>query len=215
LEKKNLDMPTLLEQEGTFTNLNKKVVPTNAALKYNGYTLNDVANALLNKDVEYTIEYTKKFPLNKGFKNLEFDDLPNKFLNSGFEDRGYLLNSFNVIYENEIKFPQIEDTNLEENEIFIYRKNPLNQVNEFTSVSKEFKENLEDGIFFSKEQFLNLNLEKNSKVQVATKNATLILNIYLDNQLAGNIPYVSTFLKNENKNLFLENRYEIATIKKV
>ena len=213
--KKNLDMPTLLEQEGTFTNLNKKVVPTNAALKYNGYTLNDVANALLNKDVEYTIEYTKKFPLNKGFKNLEFDDLPNKFLNSGLEDRGYLLNSFNVTFENEIKFPQIEDTNLEENEIFIYRKNPLNQVNEFTSVSKEFKENLEDGIFFSKEQFLNLNLEKNSKVQVATKNATLILNIYLDNQLAGNIPYVSTFLKNENKNLFLENRYEIATIKKV
>ena len=57
--KKNLDMPTLLEQEGTFTNLNKKVVPTNAALKYNGYTLNDVANALLNKDFEYTIEYTK------------------------------------------------------------------------------------------------------------------------------------------------------------
>ena len=52
-------------------------------------------------------------------------------------------------------------------------------------------------------------------MQVATKNRTLILNAYLDNQLAGNIPYVSTFLKNESKNLFLENRYEIATIKKV
>ena len=42
-------------------------------------------------------------------------------------------------------------------------KNPLNQVNEFTSVSKEFKDNLEDGIFFSKEQFLNLNLEKKTQ----------------------------------------------------
>lgn len=213
--KKDLDMPTLLEQEGTFTNLDKRVVPTNAALKYNGYTLNDIANAILNKDIEHTIEYTKTLPTNKGFKEVEFDDLPNKFLNSGFEDRGYLLNSFNVIYENKIELPQIEEKVLNENEIFIYRKNPLNQVNEFTSVSKEFKDNIEDGIFFSKEKFSDLNLEKDSKVEVSTKNKTLILNAYIDNQLSGNIPYVSTFLKNENRELFLEDRYEIAKIRKV
>lgn len=116
--KKDLDMPTLLEQEGTFTNLDKRVVPTNAALKYNCYTLNDIANAILNKDIEHTIEYTKTLPTNKGFKEVEFDDLPNKFLNSGFEDRGYLLNSFNVIYENKIELPQIEEKVLNENEIF-------------------------------------------------------------------------------------------------
>ena len=213
--KKDLDMPTLLEQEGTFTNLDKRVVPTNAALKYNGYTLNDIANAILNKDIEHTIEYTKTLPTNKGFKEVEFDDLPNKFLNSGFEDRGYLLNSFNVIYENKIELPQIEEKVLNENEIFIYRKNPLNQVNEFTSVSKEFKDNIEDGIFFSKEKFSDLNLEKDSKVEVSTKNKTLILNAYIDNQLSGNIPYVPTFLKNENRELFLEDRYEIAKIRKV
>lgn len=213
--KKDLDMPTLLEQEGTFTNLNKKVVPINAALKYNGYTLNDIANTLLNKDVEYTIEYTKNLPLNKGFKELEFDDLPNSFSNSGFENRGYTLNNFSLTSETQLQLPQIEENILNENEIFIYRKNPLNQVNEFTSVSKEFRDNLEDGIFFSKEQFFELNLEQKSKVGISTKNGILILNAYLDNQLAGNIPYISTFLKNDNKELFLENRYEIAKIKKV
>jgi len=211
----NLDIPALNQQEGTFTNIDKKVIPTNAALAFNGYTLNEIANEILNDDVEYTIEYTSKLPLEKGFKAIEFDDLPNKFLNSGFEDRGYLLNSFNVIYENKIELPQIEEKVLNENEIFIYRKNPLNQVNEFTSVSKEFKDNIEDGIFFSKEKFSDLNLEKDSKVEVSTKNKTLILNAYIDNQLSGNIPYVSTFLKNENRELFLEDRYEIAKIRKV
>ncbi|QKF72330.1 NADH:quinone oxidoreductase I, chain G (cl35703 superfamily) [Aliarcobacter faecis] len=213
--KKDLDMPTLLEQEGTFTNLDKRVVPTNAALKYNGYSLNDISNTLLNKDIEYTIEYTKELPINSGFSKKEFDSLPNDFLNSGLENRGYLLNSFSVNLENSIEIPKIEALNLQENELYVYRKNPLNQVNEFTSVSKEFKNNLEDGIFFSKELFLELNLEKGAKVEVTTQYKTLILNAYIDIQLAGKIPYISTFLKNENKKLFLENRYEIAKIKKV
>ncbi len=40
----DLDIPALNQQEGTFTNIDKKVIPTNAALPYNGYTLNDIAN---------------------------------------------------------------------------------------------------------------------------------------------------------------------------
>ncbi len=209
--KKDLDMPTLLEQEGTFTNLDKRVIPTNAALKYNAYTLNDIANAILNKDVENTIEYTKNLPINRGFKDIEFDDLPNGFLNSGEENRGYLLKNFSVNLENSITLPKIEALNINNDEFIIYRKNPLNQVNEFTSVSKEFKENLEDGIFFSKEQFESLEIK--TLVEVTTKNKTLVLNAYIDNQLSGNIPYISTFLKNENQKLFLENRYEIAKIR--
>ncbi|MGM0624232.1 MAG: NADH-quinone oxidoreductase subunit G, partial [Campylobacterota bacterium] len=35
----DLDMPALNQQEGTFVNINKKVVPTNAAVGYEGYTL--------------------------------------------------------------------------------------------------------------------------------------------------------------------------------
>ncbi|WP_198305893.1 NADH-quinone oxidoreductase subunit G [Arcobacter vandammei] len=211
--EKDLDIPTLLEQEGTFTNLNKKVVPTNAALKYNGYTLNDIANALLNKDVKYTINYTKQLPVNAGFMAKDFDDLPNSFLNSGVENRGYLLNTFNVNLENSITLPKIEALNINDDEFIIYRKNPLNQVNEFTSVSKEFKDNLEDGIFFSKEQFMTLDIK--NQVEVSSKNKTLILNAYIDYQLNGNIPYISTFMKNENKELFLENSYEIAKIRVV
>ena len=56
----NLDMPALNQQEGTFTNIDKKVIPTNAALAFNGYTLNEIANELLNEEVEYTIERHNK-----------------------------------------------------------------------------------------------------------------------------------------------------------
>jgi NADH-quinone oxidoreductase subunit G len=62
-----LDMPALNQQEGTFTNIDKKVVPTNAALPYKGYELNDIANALGLK-AKNTIDYTYNLPIDKGFK---------------------------------------------------------------------------------------------------------------------------------------------------
>jgi len=40
----DLDMPAMNQQEGTFTNISKRVVPTNAALEYGGYELNDTSN---------------------------------------------------------------------------------------------------------------------------------------------------------------------------
>ena len=49
----NLDMPALNQQEGTFTTIDKRVVPTNAALAYNGYELNVITS--------YSIHYTKLY----------------------------------------------------------------------------------------------------------------------------------------------------------
>ena len=58
----DLDMPALNQQEGTFTNIDKKVIPTNAAIGYKGYVLNEIANIILEDDIEYTIEYTSQLP---------------------------------------------------------------------------------------------------------------------------------------------------------
>lgn len=66
----NLDIPALNQQEGTFVNIDKKVVPTNAALPYKGYVLNDIANELLDEKQEYTIDYTKYLPIKKVLKIL-------------------------------------------------------------------------------------------------------------------------------------------------
>ena len=211
----DLDIPALNQQEGTFTNIDKKVIPTNAALEFKGYTLNEIANELLNEDVEYTIEYTAKLPLEKGYKALAFDDLPNKFGNDQVEYRGYELTSSEMTTQDTIKQNNVEKITLEEDEILIYKANPINQFNEFTSISHEFKENLQDGIFFSKLAFEKLELSEGDKVKVNANNQELVLNAFVDIQIEGNIPYVSTFMKNSVSNaLFNTYRFNKAKVVK-
>ena len=91
----DLDMPAMNQQEGTLTTLDKRVVPMNVALPYGGYVLNDLANSL-GLNAEYTIEYTKALPLEKGFESIEFDALPDYFDSVGNENRGYLFKTQKV-----------------------------------------------------------------------------------------------------------------------
>lgn len=211
----NIDIPALNQQEGTFTNIDKKVIPTNAALGFNGYTLNEIANEILSSDIEHTIEYTSKLPIEKGFKAIEFDDLPNRFGNDQIEYRGYEIEAYEVPTNDSVEQINIEKFSLDEDEILIYKANPINQFNEFTAIAHEFKENLQDGIFFSKESFEKLELENGSKVKISANNQELELNAYIDIQIAGNIAYVSTFMKNSLSNaLFNTYRFNKAKVVK-
>jgi NADH-quinone oxidoreductase subunit G len=104
---------------------------------------------------------------------------------------------------------------LDADEILIYKANPINQFNEFTAISHEFKENLQDGIFFSKSAFEKLELNEGDKVKVNANNQELELNAYVDIQIEGNIPYVSTFMKNSPSNvLFNTYRFNKAKVVK-
>lgn len=210
----DLDIPALNQQEGTFTNIDKKVIPTNAALAFSGYTLNKIANEILGTDIEYTIEYTSKLPLEKGYQSVEFDDLPNKFGNDQVEYRGYELSSNDVEINDSINQVSSEKILLNDDEIFIYNANPINQFNEFTAISHEFKDGLKDGIFFSKSAFEKLELNEGDKVKVNANNKELVLNAYVDIQIDGNISYVSTFMKNSPSNL-LFNTYRFNKAKVV
>ena len=211
----DLDIPALNQQEGTFTNIDKKVIPTNAAVGFKGYTLNEVANEVLNDDIEYTIEYTPKLPVNKGYKAIAFDDLPNKFGNDQVEYRGYDLIETTASAQNDVKEISIEKIALNDDEIVIYKANPINQFNEFTAIAHEFKEKLQDGIFFSKAAFEKLELQNGAKVTVSANNQTLELSAFVDIQIDGNIAYVSTFMKNSTSNtLFNTYRFNKAKVVK-
>jgi NADH-quinone oxidoreductase subunit G len=211
----DLDMPALNQQEGTFTNVDKKVIPTNVAIGYKGYVLNDIANAVLEDDIEYTIEYTQKLPLDAGFKEIEFDKLPNYFGNDRVEYRGYDISSKSSDVITEAEPASLEKIELLENETLIYRANPINQFNEFTAIAHEFAKDLESGLFASKELFEKLGLEKGNKVKVFSKELELKLNAYCDEQIAGEVAYISTFQKDlDTKALFDEYRFSKAVIKK-
>jgi len=126
-----LDMPALNQQEGTFVSIDKRVVPLNAAIEFKGYELNDLAKAIGIKK-ELTIDYTKEL-----FGKVAFDDLPNRFLNDGTEDRGYVLKAKDIEASGKIE----EIAELEEmNGTLIYVSAPVGQFNGATAKCSQIKE---------------------------------------------------------------------------
>jgi len=132
----DLDMPALNQQEGTLTTIDKRVVPTNVALSYGGYVLNDIANAL-GLEAVYTIDYTSMLPSKAGFKAMAFDELPFGFDISGVEHRGYLLTSKPVksveVFEEINEIPAYDGA-------IIYRCNLNGQCSILTNRSKALQQ---------------------------------------------------------------------------
>ena len=129
----DLDAPSLVQQEGTFTNYDKRVVPTNAALDYGGYELNDIACAL-GVCAEHAIGYTPS--LGADFEPIKFDDLENFYDNGGANHRGYeLRNEELAASEEEFEISLSAPLSAGEGEILIYEANPLHQFNKFSGAS--------------------------------------------------------------------------------
>jgi NADH-quinone oxidoreductase subunit G len=129
----NCDMalPALNSQEGTFVSLNYQLLPTNVAVPFEGYCLNDIASAL-GVNALNTIDYTAQLPQEKGFKGIEFDALDNFYGALGEDNRGYALDV--VMCEVTAELEPIEDLP-EFNGTVIYRCNPVNQFNGYTAMS--------------------------------------------------------------------------------
>ncbi|MEA3455417.1 MAG: 2Fe-2S iron-sulfur cluster-binding protein [Campylobacterota bacterium] len=131
----DLDMPALNQQEGTFTSVDKRVVPTHVALPYGGYVLNDIMNALGLKK-EYTIDYTRSLPLEKGFSTIEFDALPDYFDITGKEHRGYLLSSVDCAKSESLD--AVSDLPTYDGAV-LYQCNEGNQFSAFTNKTEQLK----------------------------------------------------------------------------
>ncbi len=132
----DLDMPALNQQEGTLTTNDKRVVPMNVALPYGGYVLNDIANAL-GLDAEYTIEYTKDLPVDKGFEAQEFDSLPDYFDTVGTEHRGYLLSEQETAVDETLE--EVAELDGFDGAI-VYQCNPKEQFSAFTAICEPITE---------------------------------------------------------------------------
>jgi NADH-quinone oxidoreductase subunit G len=129
----DLDMPALNQQEGTIVTIDKKVVPLNVALPYDGYILNDIANAL-GVGTNYTIDLTKELPLSSGFKALDFDSLPNdKFSPLGDDLRGYELELIET--EAELEIEEVDELPSYDG-VVVYCVNPSHNPNGYTNKAK-------------------------------------------------------------------------------
>ena len=205
----DLDMPPLNQQEGTFVNIDKNLVPTNAAIQYDGYVLNDIANEILDYNVIHTIEYTAEI-----FSGIKFDDLDNHFTNDRVEHRGYPI----TINDTQIEEIQVSSANhnLETNddEYIIYAGNPINQFNEFTAIAKQLKDEVV-ALYISESLQKKLDIVENTTVEVSANNMIMALDVKVDKSLLGDISYVPTFDKNINTKKLFKHRFAKANIKKV
>ena len=204
----DLDMPALNQQEGTLTNINKRVLPTNAALEYKGYELNDIVSALIENNQELTIDWTPLLPVSKGFKAVEFDTLPNSFTNLGVDNRGYHLDA---TFE-EVSLPHVDkfDENFVLKGDIAYRCNPARQFNDFTDKSHEIFEPF--GLYASKAKAESLG----DKVEVTLTNGKIILDVIVDEKITGDIVKIPDFKSDKNiHGLFGKCRYQPVILKKV
>ncbi len=208
----DLDMPAMNQQEGTMTSIEKRVNPTNVALPYGGYVLNDLANAL-GLEAEYTIDYTKELPTKAGFRAAEFDSLPNHFENDGTEVRGYELKNVarRTVKDQSVK--PVDESLALEGEHIVYAANPVRQFTAFTQKAHQLDE--KSGICLSPAQLEAMGLAEGDEVRVKTETGEQSLHVVEDNKIDGSVMYITTFDPHINiSGLFGGYRFATASIHK-
>lgn len=187
----DINMPALNQQEGTFTNLDKKVVSTNILLPFDGFYLNDIANNLgLNE--KYTINYTAKLSIEKGYKD-------KRIVNQNVKINHTLL--------------EIEDIESFDG-VVIYISDPSRQKNVFTNLCKNLKS---DNRLLGSEQFaIAAKIKDGDEVEISVCDSQIIRRFLVDKKLKGTIGILSTFdMGFEGQKLKTAYRFNKVNIKQV
>lgn len=214
-EHNNLASSSLIEQEGTFVNYDARLVPTNAALSFKGYFLNDLANEL-GLNAKYTIDYTEQLPKDKGFLNIAFDDLTNYYDNAGNNHRGYLINTCEFVknLNQELQIPQNQQLACECNkDDVVILANPIGNLSKYTNKSSFFNECA--SLYASKDYLAKHNLKENSMVKIYDDKDEIIIKVVLDKDIE-NGAYLPTFDDKINPYKFFKTRrYYALNIKEI
>jgi len=199
-------MPALNQQEGTLTNISKRVVPTNAALEYGGYELNDLVGEIIQVPQE-SIGWTELLPIEKGYKEIAFDSLRDDYSNDGTNNIGYLLDLVTT-EPNELEIEDFTENTLDGD--IACRCNPPRQFNDFTNKAHQIFEKF--GLYVSPQRATTLG----DKVVVEFDNGSLELDVVVDDRMSGNIVKVPDFISNKDVyTLFGNRRYKTVTIREV
>lgn len=203
----DLDMPAMNQQEGTLTNMNKRVVPTNAAVEYHGYELNDIVREVIGAP-KLTIDWTQYLPEAKGFQAVAFDTLPNGYHNDGSENRGYAL-QITTSEVGEIEVAKFDESISLEGQI-AYRCNPQRQFNDFSDKAHQIFEAF--ALYASPAKAETLG----KRVVVEFDNGNLELDVVVDERMEGDIVAIPDFKSAYNiYELFGASRYQKVIIREV
>lgn len=205
----NLEMPALNQQEGTFTNIERRVVPTNVAIEFGGYSLNDIAKEL-GLFHKYTVDYTRELPQSKGFRGVEFDSLESFFTNQGEEVRGYSLE----VKESKVdeSLEKVEDLP-EFNGVVVYRCEPTLQFNRFTN--RCYQLSVDIPTLVGSEQFAKIaKIDDNDLIEIDLDGKKLKRVFKKDSNLKGTVGLNPTFDLSLSSDLLFSYRYQKVKITK-
>lgn len=206
----DLDMPALNQQEGTFTTLEKRVVPTNAALGYEGYELADIA-AALGIEMENVVDLTPYLPEERGFRRVEFDSLENGFGIDGSDRRGYELED--ALFDSQ-ELP-LEPDELESFDgTIIYRCDEKRQFNPFTAKCSQLS--AEEAVLKGSAQFAAAaKLEDGERVSFEVDGIHYERVFSIDTSMKGTVALNPTFDIGLSSFAVSSYRFSKAQIKKV
>ena len=140
---------------------------------------------------EYTIDYTKELPTQKGYKAIAFDDLENYLDNAGNEHRGYQIENIPIEPSDEVE--EVEEIESFDG-IVVYRCEPVLQFSAFTGKCPQLKTH--GGLFVSAEFLQKHNLNDGDAVDVEINEHKRVRTmIKLDNKIKGQVAYLPTFDK--------------------
>lgn len=183
----DLVLPALNSQEGTFVSMNYQLLPTNVAIGFEGYCLNDLANAV-GLRMANTIDYTAQLPMAKGFNGTAFDHLGNFYGSLGEDNRGYQLEVSDVEVDGKVASV---DTLPEFNGTVIYRCNPVNQFNMYTARTAQLER---DSALHGSAQFAAAaRISDGDTVEIQSNGSVEVRTFFLDSNLKGTIALSPTF----------------------
>jgi NADH-quinone oxidoreductase subunit G len=209
IKEATLDMPNFSQQEGTFVNIDKRVVSLNSALDYCGYTLNDIAKELIAFDArDELFEYTSHLPELSGFRAVEFDDLNSGVDSSGCDNRGYILDR--VALESCDETVSEPEELPEFNGTVLYHCNPINQFSLFTNLSNS------KAIVYGSPQFSQVaKVSDGDTVSLDIDGRVLCRTFKIDKNLKGTIALNPIFDLNLSDDLLSSYRFAKTKITKV
>jgi len=206
----DFNIPALNQQEGTFVNIDKKVVPTNVAVEFDGYCLNDIANRL-GIEATYTIDCTQKLPQNRGFKPIRFDDLEHRYTITGQEIRGYELENIKV--SQNISLEEVEDIATYDG-LVVYRCETLSQFNRATNRAKLIS--TPSHLIGSKTFAKVAKIKVDEKIDISIGDKVISKVFKVDTSLQGNIAFLNTFDSGLSQDFVCSDyRYKQVKIDKV
>jgi NADH-quinone oxidoreductase subunit G len=183
----DLAVASLNQQEGTFVTIDNRVVPTNAALAFDGYELNDIAKEFgIGK--ANTVDFTQELPVSSGFKAVDFDSLENFLSNLGDDVRGYLLDEIEVemngVLSDVEELPEFNGT-------IIYNVNPVLQFNAYTNLTKQLEK---DTTLRGSAQFAAAaKVSDGDKVEISFGGKSIVRTFKQEESLKGTIALNPTF----------------------